>query len=386
MNPSNNQYSNIQPCRYLIMAGGTGGHIFPAMAVAKELMSRGAIVDWLGAEQGMETSIVPTENIPLHCIKIKGFRGKGLLQKIMAPFLLCHAIFQAMAIIRETNSSVVVGFGGFVAAPGGIAARLLGRKLVIHEQNSVAGSTNRLLNKLANTTLEAFPKSLPHAVHVGNPVRSNITSINRDVSPSVGQSNTALNVLLMGGSLGAKAINDIAPDAFSHFAKNNINYSVGVWHQTGKGKKEPVTEAYRGLGLVAKVDEFIDDVAAAYAWADVVVCRAGALTVSEIAIVAVPAIFIPLPSAIDNHQYYNARWLVDNDAALLIEQHNLTAESLSQLLLGACEDREKLKAMRTQLTTLALPQATEQVANYCEALCTKKLKGTKTLKEASHAV
>ncbi|MFT6255173.1 MAG: UDP-N-acetylglucosamine--N-acetylmuramyl-(pentapeptide) pyrophosphoryl-undecaprenol N-acetylglucosamine transferase, partial [Granulosicoccus sp.] len=252
--------SSAHACRYLIMAGGTGGHVFPAMAVAKELMERGAIVSWLGTAQGMESTIVPAENIPLHTIAIKGFRGKSCLQKLIAPLLLIRSIFQAMQIIRQTQSTIIVGFGGFVAAPGGIAARLLGKKLIIHEQNSVAGSTNKLLNKLAHKTLEAFPDTLANAIHVGNPVRSEITNLN-PTKQLKALSEKSLHVLVMGGSLGAKAINDIAPSAFARTVQliheNNTSLAIDIWHQTGKGKQHSVNEDYKTLGVTAKVDEFI---------------------------------------------------------------------------------------------------------------------------------
>ncbi|MFT7387904.1 MAG: UDP-N-acetylglucosamine--N-acetylmuramyl-(pentapeptide) pyrophosphoryl-undecaprenol N-acetylglucosamine transferase [Candidatus Endobugula sp.] len=369
--------SSVHPCSYLIMAGGTGGHIFPAMAVAKKLIQRGATVSWLGTLHGMESAIVPAENIPLHTITIKGFRGKNWLQKMIVPLLLIRSIFQAIQVIRQTRSTVVIGFGGFVAAPGGIAARLLGKKLIIHEQNSIAGSTNKLLSKLSHQTLEAFPNTLVNGIHVGNPIRSEITDLNNTKQSNDAPKKT-LHVLVMGGSLGAKAINDIAPSAFALTSKLTRKDSallvVDVWHQTGKGKQNRVNEDYKTLNVAAKVDEFIDDVAAAYAWADVIICRAGALTVSEVAIAGVPAIFIPLPSAIDNHQYHNAKWLVNNNAALLVEQKNLTDESLSECLMTLVNDNQKLLHMKIELQHLALPKATDHVVAYCEALCTASAK------------
>ncbi len=372
--------NTIKHCRYLIMAGGTGGHIFPAMAVAKELISRGAEVHWLGTTQGMEQRIVTAENIPLHTITMKGFRGKSWGQKLLAPFLLCRSIFQAMKIIRQTRSFVIVGFGGFVAAPGGIAARLLGKKLIVHEQNAVAGSTNRLLNKLAHQTLEAFPNTLPNACHVGNPIRAEIVALNNVEASST----SSLNIMVMGGSLGAKVINEIAPSAFAcllaEIKKTDASLTVNLWHQTGKGKKDAVTTAYEVLDIDVRVEEFVADVAAAYTWADIIICRAGALTVSEVAVALVPAIFIPLPSAIDNHQYHNAQWLVENDAACILEQKQLTAESLSQLLLTLTKNKEQLNHMCEQLKKVALPNATEKVTDYCHALCTP------LIKEVNHAV
>jgi UDP-N-acetylglucosamine--N-acetylmuramyl-(pentapeptide) pyrophosphoryl-undecaprenol N-acetylglucosamine transferase len=345
------------------MAGGTGGHIFPALAVAKELSQRGAIVDWLGTVQGMEAKIIPAENITFHSIAIKGFRGKGVVQKLLTPLLLCRAVFQAMAVIRTVKPSVVIGFGGFVAAPGGIAAKLMGKPLVIHEQNSVAGSSNRLLAKIAQKRLVAFPDVFKHALHVGNPVRATITQLE---GRRLTKESRKLRVLIMGGSLGAKAINDVVP-----FSLADIDASIrpSIWHQTGKDKLDPVAQAYRNNDVDARVEEFIGNVAEAYAWADVLICRAGALTVSEVAVAGVPAILIPLPSAIDNHQYFNAKWLSDNGAAILIEQKKLTRERLAQQLLELNSQRDILQEMHIKLKILALPNAALQVANHCEELC-----------------
>jgi UDP-N-acetylglucosamine--N-acetylmuramyl-(pentapeptide) pyrophosphoryl-undecaprenol N-acetylglucosamine transferase len=311
----------------------------------------------------MEAAIVPAENIQFNTIAIAGFRGKGLLEKLKAPFLLCWAVVQSAMIIIQIKPSVVIGFGGFVAAPGGIAARLLGKKLIIHEQNSIAGSANRLLAKMAHRKLTAFPNSLDNSIHVGNPVRSSITKVSVDDQPAI---RGKLCLLIIGGSLGAKAINDVMPYALSDMGEE---CRPEIWHQTGKNKQEPVSKAYQELNISARIDEFVDDMAEAYAWADLLVCRAGALTVSEVAVAGVPAIFIPLPSAIDNHQYYNAKWLVDNDAALLIEQKKCSQEGLSQLLNQLNVNRDKLKKMHVQLKKLALPDAANQVANHCEELC-----------------
>ncbi|MGS2717740.1 undecaprenyldiphospho-muramoylpentapeptide beta-N-acetylglucosaminyltransferase [Eionea flava] len=373
-------------CRYLVMAGGTGGHIFPAIAVAKELQKRGASVSWLGTS-GMESTIVPNHHIDFYALPVKGFRGKNILQQLLAPLYLLSSVFQAMKVIRKTQSDIVVGFGGFVAAPGGIAARLMGKPLIIHEQNSVAGSTNKLLNKLAAKTLSAFPGALPNAVHVGNPVRSDIVNLHQSVASgclTAQASNNTFHLLITGGSLGAKAINDVMPHAIaellSTIKEKNLPLNIEVLHQTGQGKQSTVTEAYAQLGIKATTEEFIGDVAAAYQWADVVICRAGALTVSEIAVASVPAIFIPLPSAIDNHQYHNAKWLVDSEASLLIEQQSLTSTELAKCLTQLAADHQKLSIMKTKLHALALPQAAERVTDYCEALCASSTKGT------SHAV
>lgn len=360
------------PCRYLVMAGGTGGHIFPALAVAQSLQGRGATVSWLGTS-GMEATIVPDHNIPFHTLPVKGFRGKSLIQKLLAPLHLLRSIYRAMQIIRTSQSEVVIGFGGFVAAPGGIAARLMGKPLIIHEQNAIAGSTNKLLNKVANKTMTAFPAALPHAVHVGNPVRQEIIDLRKTRSSS-----STFRVLITGGSLGAKAINDVVPHAIANLLvsleEQGVERNVEVLHQTGKGKQRSVSDAYADLAIEATTNEFIRDMAAAYQWADMVICRAGALTVSEVAVAGVPAIFIPLPSAIDNHQYHNAKWLVDQGASLLIEQQHLNQQSLALALLNLIVDDTTLSAMQKKLRSTALPNAAECVADYCEALCASSKK------------
>lgn len=355
-------------CCYLIMAGGTGGHIFPAMAVARSLREKGASVHWLGTATGMEYQLVPAENIPLHLIHIKGFRGKGLLAKLLTPLLLLSAIFQALKAIMKIKPDAIIGFGGYVAAPGGIAARLLGKKLIIHEQNSVAGTTNKLLAKLASCSLEAFPNSLPEANRVGNPVRADIKELFLSNSVNAEKEKPAdrKRLLIMGGSLGAAAINQIVPELINSLP---FDEQPEVWHQAGKNKHMELIGAYRSYDINARVDEFIGDVAAAYQWADIVICRAGALTVSEIAVAGVPAIFIPYPYAIDNHQFFNAQWLVENNAAYLIEQKDLSVESLRLLLLDMLSSEKVLQDLSQHLKKLAMPLATEQVVAVCERAC-----------------
>lgn len=355
-------------CSYLIMAGGTGGHIFPAMAVARSLIERGAEVHWLGTAAGMEHQLVPSENIPLHLIQIKGFRGKGFLAKILTPFILSYAVFQSVKIIIKLKPTAIVGFGSYIAAPGGIAARLLGKKLIIHEQNSVAGSTNKFLSKISSCNLEAFPNSLSNAKRVGNPIRSEIKALFDKPLERLLEitSQNKKKLLVMGGSLGAAAINQIIPDVISKLAPEK---RPEIWHQAGKGKNIDVVNDYQTDGVSARVEEFIADVAAAYRWADIIICRAGALTVSEIAVAGVPAIFIPYPHAIDNHQFYNAQWLVENKAAYSIEQKVLTVESLSLLLNNMLSDETILSSMSINLKKIAMPDATEQVVAVCERAC-----------------
>jgi UDP-N-acetylglucosamine--N-acetylmuramyl-(pentapeptide) pyrophosphoryl-undecaprenol N-acetylglucosamine transferase len=368
--------------RYLIMAGGTGGHIFPALAVAQQLRERGADIQWLGTQHGMESTLIPTHNILLHSLVVKGFRGKSFLKKMLAPFLLVKAVVAAILIIRRVAPDAVVGFGGYVAAPGGIAAFVLGKPLIIHEQNSVAGSTNKLLSLFATKKLEAFEGSLKGAVLVGNPVRKSVVGLLHDTDDKVGEvgqeaieidesvthnyAQRTQNILIMGGSLGALAINSVLPDAVNSLPKG---MAINIWHQTGKGKSQLVSKNYKDLNISARVDEFIEDVTAAYRWADLIICRAGALTVSEVSIAAVPAIFIPYPHAIDNHQYVNAQWLVKNNAAKMIEQSQLDALSLSTLLIDLLSDKQQMRNYSQALRKLSMPYSTLKIANICEKIC-----------------
>ncbi len=352
---------------YLIMAGGTGGHIFPAMAVARSLIEKGAKVHWLGTASGMEHNIVPAENIPLHLITIKGFRGKGLLAKLLTPYLLLKAVWQSIVVLRKVKPKVVVGFGGYVAAPGGIAARLLGKKLIIHEQNSVAGSTNKLLAKIASKTLVAFPRSLPGALLIGNPIRSEVKELFE--TQKIYAEGKQRNLLVMGGSLGAEAINTIVPESIE---KIPASIRPNIWHQTGKNKLQMVVESYKSLNIEARSEEFISDVAEAYRWADIIICRAGALTVSEVAVAGLPAIFIPYPYAIDNHQSVNAQWLVDYQAAYAIEQKELTNSALGTLLEEMLTDNALLQRLSRKLKEVSMPDATEKMVAICEQACSGK--------------
>lgn len=354
----------------LIMAGGTGGHVFPALAVADELRARGATINWLGTGRGIENRLVPAANIPLHLIKVEGVRGRGILGLAKAPFLISYAVSQAISIIRQINPDVVLGFGGFASGPGGLAAKLLGKPLVIHEQNAVAGTTNRLLAKVASKVLSAFPDSFKDATPVqvvGNPVREQIKNLVpvQERYAARAQQNTPLQLLIVGGSLGAKAINELLPAALSELP---VESRPSVWHQTGKGHAEATTSLYMQHQVNAKVAEFIDDMAAAYAWADMVVCRAGALTVSELMMAGVAAILIPLPSAIDDHQTFNAKNLTEAGAGIALVQKDLTAAKMAALLLTELADRNHLLSMAEKAQQLAKPNAAAQVADICEEI------------------
>lgn len=354
----------------LIMAGGTGGHVFPALAVADELRTRGAQINWLGTARGIETRLVPAANIPLHFISVEGVRGRGVSGLLKAPFLIVYALLQSLRIIRRIKPDVVIGFGGFASGPGGLAAVLARTPLVIHEQNAVAGTTNRLLAKIANRVVAAFPhafigRSEQEVKVVGNPVRQKIQQLGAATPryQARADQHVPLRLLVLGGSLGAKAINELVPEAMSHVP---VNLRPQIWHQTGKNHAEATLALYMQHQVHAKVDAFIDDMAAAYAWADVVICRAGALTVSELMMAGVAAILIPLPSAIDDHQTFNAKNLTDAGAGIALVQKDLTAAKLAALLLTELADRDHLRSMAEKAQQLAKPDSARDVADICE--------------------
>lgn len=356
------------PC-LLIAAGGTGGHIFPGLAVAEVLRGRGWRIEWLGSHGGLEEQLVPARNIPLHLLAISGLRGKGIAALVAAPLRLLSALLAARKVLQQTNANVVLGMGGFASGPGGLMARLSGRALVIHEQNAVAGMTNKLLARVAHAVLAAFPNAFAgRAVPaVGNPVRKELLQI---AAPAVrfAERRGALRVLVVGGSRGAAALNETVPAAIA-----NMNADVAVWHQTGRGH-QGATAARYGSRNDVKVSEFIDDMAAAYSWADVVICRAGALTVSEIAAVGVPAIFVPYPHAVDDHQTANARYLSERHAAWLLPQTELNAATLASRLQVLASDRALLQQMAQAARAAAITDAAEQVAAVCEQLMNSQIK------------
>ncbi|MGB5261217.1 MAG: undecaprenyldiphospho-muramoylpentapeptide beta-N-acetylglucosaminyltransferase [Gammaproteobacteria bacterium] len=348
----------------LIMAGGTGGHVFPALAVAEELRARGIKVSWLGTERGLEARVVPDAGYPLETMRVSGLRGKGLLRLLLAPFMLAIALVQALRIELQLQPRAVLGMGGFASGPGGVIAWLLRRPLLIHEQNSVAGTTNRLLAPLAHTVMVAFPGSLPAArqpVHTGNPVRGRITSLPAPATRLADRSGP-LRLLVMGGSLGARALNDTVPAALAQVQAGN---PLEVYHQTGRDDRERVAAAYAAAGVDARVEAFIDDMAEAYAWADLVICRAGALTVAELAVVGVAAILVPFPHATDDHQTGNARFLADAGAAVLLPQSELDATGLARVLSDFNAQREVLVEMACRARELAMPDAARRVAELC---------------------
>ncbi len=346
----------------LIMAGGTGGHVYPGLAVAARLQAHGTPVVWLGTRTGLEARLVVQAGIPIEHIEVSGLRGRGVVGWLLAPLTLLRAVWQAVRIIRRVRPAAVLGMGGFASGPGGVAAWLLRRPLLIHEQNAVAGLTNRWLARLADRVYQAFPQTLPGGETVGNPVREAITALPPPGERLVGSG--PLRLLVVGGSLGAVALNEAVPAALAQLPAEQRPHVV---HQAGRGKQAACAERYRTLGVEAQVVEFIETMPAAYAEADLVVCRAGALTVSELAAAGLAAVLVPYPHAVDDHQRHNARWLVEAGGAELLLQTELAdglVGVLQRLLTGG---REGLRAMAERARAVAVTDAAEQVANGCLA-------------------
>ena len=362
MNPSKKDDAG-KPLRILVMAGGTGGHVFPALAVADELRARGVEVSWLGSRRGLEAEVVPKAGYPIDYINVSGLRGKGALSWLLAPVKLLMALAQGWAIMRRRHPSAVLGMGGFVTGPGGLAAWLTRCPLLIHEQNARAGLTNRLLVPFARRVMEAFPGSIKNRnniLHTGNPLRSDF--ISKDFSSSDENKNNdgTLRLLVVGGSLGAARLNEVVPAAL---AKLSIEARPEVWHQAGRRNIDSAQAAYKDEGIEARVVPFIPDMVEAYRWADLVLCRAGAMTVAELAAVGVASILVPFPYAADDHQTANARYLADNAAAVLLPQTQLTPERLGELIKEATP--EALRKMAEAASRLALMNATRDVADQC---------------------
>lgn len=306
----------------MISAGGTGGHVYPGIALANSLHARGASIHWLGTNQGIEAKLLPEQPVDFHPIEVKGLRGKGIMRLLSAPFTLTKAVMQARKIFKETNADVYIGFGGFVTGQSGVAAKLSHVPIVVHEQNAAMGLTNRLMRKIANTTLLAFPIDGIQASVVGNPIRQQISAISAPAE-RIGKTDK-VRILVFGGSQGARAINEAIPEAI-----NKLGDKVCVIHQTGNADLAKVQQTYQANGIDADVRAYIDDMASVYEKVDLVIARAGALSVSEIASVGVAAIFIPLPQAVDDHQRLNAEYLVGGGAAKLLLQNELSPQRLA---------------------------------------------------------
>jgi len=346
----------------MIMAGGTGGHVFPGLAVADFLRATGWRVVWLGARSGMEATLVEGRGYDMAWVKFSGLRGKGPLAILLLPLRLLLAFWQSARAIFAERPDVVLGMGGYISFPGGMMAALLGKPLVIHEQNSIAGLSNRMLARLADRVLCAFPGTLAKATITGNPVRADITEVQAPAERYARRSGP-LRVLVIGGSLGAKALNETVPQALALLPSER---RPEVTHQAGAQHLESLQQAYAAAGVSARAVAFIEDMAHAYADADLVVSRAGATTVAEIAAVGVASVLIPYPHAVDDHQRGNAKFLADAGAAILLPQSELTAGRLAELIVGL--DRTRLGAMALLARSLARPEATETVANACSEL------------------
>ncbi|MFK3797599.1 MULTISPECIES: undecaprenyldiphospho-muramoylpentapeptide beta-N-acetylglucosaminyltransferase [unclassified Pseudomonas] len=345
----------------LIMAGGTGGHVFPALACAREFQARGYTVHWLGTPRGIENELVPAAGLQLHLINVTGLRGKGRLSLLKAPFMLLKALMQARKVVRELKPVCVVGFGGYVTGPGGLAAKLAGVPLIIHEQNAVAGTANRSLASFASRVCEAFPQTFAASAKrrtTGNPVRAELFF----ETPRQALEGRKPRLLVLGGSLGAEPLNKLLPEAL---AQVPVEVRPEVFHQAGKNHDEITAERYRAAGVEAQVAPFIKDMAQAYGWADLVVCRAGALTISELAAAGLPSLLVPLPHAIDDHQSRNAEYLAREGAAFVMPQKTTGAAEMAARLKEVLMQPEQLKRMATTARQLAKPDATNTVVDVC---------------------
>ena len=350
----------------LIMAGGTGGHVFPALAAARVLRERGFEPVWLGTQRGLEARLVPPHRIPIEWISVAGLRGKGALTWLLAPFRLVRALQQSLTVMRRRRPDVVLGAGGFVSGPGGLAAWLTRRPLVIHEQNAIAGLTNRVLSRFAARVFEAFPNSFRRqgAECVGNPVRREIARL---VAPRkrFAQRQGPIRLLIIGGSQGAARLNAVVPAALALLP---LELRPQVVHQAGEQHMQKTLDAYRDLGVQADVRPFIDDMAERYAWADLAVCRAGALTVSELAAAGLGAIFVPFAAAVDDHQTHNARYLADVDAARVVAESELTPTRLAaELKALLVPGRARLLQMAERAREQAIADADVRLAEACIA-------------------
>jgi len=348
----------------LVMAGGTGGHVYPALAVARVLQQHALEIVWLGTRRGLESRVVPAAGIDIECISIRGLRRKGVLAVLVAPLQLGWALMQSLGVILRRRPVAVLGMGGFASGPGGLAAWLTFRPLVIHEQNAVAGLTNRLLARLARVVLQAFPGSFNSKVNaetVGNPVREDIAAV---AEPAIRYSDRQgpLRLLVLGGSQGALALNRTVPAALALLP---VEQRPIVRHQCGSRTLDKARDAYAVGGVDVELLPFIEDMASVYAWTDLVVCRAGALTVAEICAVGLPALFVPYPAAVDDHQTANARSMVEAGAAEIIAESSLSAAELAKLLRKWLSSRAELQVQAEKARRLAKPQALARIAELC---------------------
>lgn len=354
--------------KVMIMAGGTGGHIFPAAAVAEALQDQGHEIRWLGSLNGMEGTVVPTLGFEFCGLPVTAWHG-GRLRKLLAPLNLIRAIASSLGIFRREQPDVVVGFGGYASAPGGIAAWLLNTPIVLHEQNGVPGLTNKKLEAKAAVVLQAFPDTFakPYEV-VGNPVRAAICALDKPTKRAVGQRRT-LRILVLGGSQGAQAINEVVPHAIS---QSRYKKSIEVWHQTGKQKADATDAHYRKQSLEASVVEFVDDMAQAYSWCDLVVARSGASTVSELAAVGAYSILVPYPWHKDRQQFKNAMWLSDQGCAEYIDQQELTADVLTDRIDYWFTNRAELLNKSEQAWNMGVRDSAQRIVSVINECVSRK--------------
>ncbi|WP_407304999.1 undecaprenyldiphospho-muramoylpentapeptide beta-N-acetylglucosaminyltransferase [Acinetobacter sp.] len=361
--------TQTKPKHVMMMAAGTGGHVFPALAVAKELQQQGVQVSWLATPTGMENRLLKNHNIPIYQIDIQGVRGNGVVRKLLAPLKILKATLSAMRYMKQLKIDAVVGFGGYVAGPGGLAARALGIPVIIHEQNAIAGFTNTQLSRIAKTVCQAFPGTFAEnakIVTTGNPVRKEITEI---LNPSWRyqereKAAKPLQILIVGGSLGAQALNERVPEALKQ-----LDVPMQVFHQCGQNHQDATQARYSDTPATLQVEvrPFIEDMAKAYSNADLIICRAGALTVTEIATAGVAAVFVPLPSAVDDHQTANAKFLAGINAAKICPQASMTADRLKELLTPLM-NRKLLSEMAVKARQKAQPDATQHVVRLIQEL------------------
>ena len=351
----------------MIMAAGTGGHVFPALSIADAFKSRSVKVEWLGTPNGMENELLKDTDIPLHRVSVKGLRGAGIVRLLLAPIMLARAFYESYFVLRQVNPDFVIGMGGFVCGPAGIACKLLRKPLFIHEQNAVAGLTNKLLARFSKIVFEAFPNTFAggNVLSIGNPLRAPIKSL-ATKELNANQDSNAMHLLVLGGSQGAHVINNVIPEVL---CKLGERIEVFSWHQSGQRGFESTLESYQLLDLEVgsryRVTPFIKNMAEAFSWADVVVCRSGASTVCEVAAAGLPAVFIPYPYHKDQQQTFNASWLASQDAAIIMQQSELNANSLVSVLDRLQNDPGQLQAMSEKARSLAVLDADDRIVSAC---------------------
>ena len=357
---------NSDRIKVLVMAAGTGGHVFPALSIANLLMSQSVRVEWLGTPKGMENQLLADTGIPLHRISVSGLRGSGFLRKILAPFMLFRAFFQSLLVILKVRPTCVLGMGGFVSGPAGVAAKVLGKPLFIHEQNAIAGLTNRLLSNLADQVFEAYPDTFARsvrAIFTGNPLRTDVLKVKKSFKE---KNESPLRLLVLGGSQGALTINSVIPE---FLCNHEFSKDIQLLHQTGQKSFAKAVEKYKNQGISfdenCRVVPFIEEVSEAYAWADVVISRSGASTVSELAAIGLPSILIPYPYHSDNQQLLNANWLVDEKAAVLIRQADFNVQTLKEIVQPFIADRLRLQDMAVNARRIGIRDAAQKIVQLC---------------------